>query len=117
MISALRQAFMGHYNYNRISHTKEHTPGRLQTLRDNGWDGVKGTHKEVKYRKLEKLQSRLKEAQDQASEYRERRNQASPASRKWGRLNRRMKEFENHADHLQDRIDRQKEYIEEQEGS
>lgn len=46
--------------------SKSLTPGRKKTLREQGWDGVQGTHKEQKYVKLQQLEQRRKEAKEQA---------------------------------------------------
>lgn len=83
--------------------SKELTPGRRKNLREDGWNGVKGTHREVKYRKLEKLQQRREEAQRQAE------NHA-------GDNKKRAKRFMQLAKQLEERIARQKAKIAALEG-
>jgi DNA-binding transcriptional regulator GbsR (MarR family) len=115
MISALRQAFTGLSYQSSISHTKAHTPGRTQTLRDSGWDGVKGTHRERKYRKLDQLQHSLKDTESQVADFRKKRDEQNPTTEEWARLHRRMNEFADHATLLKERIQRQKNVIAESE--
>lgn len=50
----------------RPNGSKPLTPGRKKTLREEGWDGIQGTHKEQKYVKLRQLKQRQKEAERQA---------------------------------------------------
>lgn len=115
MMNALREAFTGVGYKKSISHTKAHTPGRIQALRDEGWDGVKGTEKQVKYRKLEKLQNRLKDTNEQVSDFRQKRDNQNPTTEAWARLHRRMNTFKDAAHHLEERIRRQKDKIAAQE--
>jgi hypothetical protein len=83
--------------------SKELTPGRAKNLREDGWDGVKGTHREVKYRKLEQLEQRREEAQRQAEKHA---GSNKPRSKKFLQL----------AKQLEERIARQKAKIAALEG-
>jgi len=83
--------------------SKELTPGRVKNLREDGWDGVKGTHREVKYRKLEQLEQRREEAQRQAEDHA-------------GSNQKRSKQFLQLAKQLEERIARQKAKIAALEG-
>jgi predicted nucleic acid-binding Zn-ribbon protein len=78
---------------------------------------VKGTHHEVKYRKLEKLRNRLQDAQEQIADLHERRDQHNPTGSEWARLHRRMNTFQDHANHLEERIQRQQDSIAAQEAA
>jgi len=83
------------------NHAQELTPGRRQTLRDTGWNGVQGTHKQQKYVKLRKLKRRKEEAERQAKDH----------------SGKRAETFQAHADQLAERIDRQEEKIEQAESA
>jgi hypothetical protein len=58
--------FDNHRSPSTPNGSKSLTPGRKKTLREEGWDGVQGTHKEQKYVKLQQLEQRRKEAKEQA---------------------------------------------------
>lgn len=55
--------------HRRPNGSKPLTPGRRKSLREEGWDGIQGTHKEQKYVKLRRIQQRKEEAQRQAKSH------------------------------------------------
>lgn len=79
----------------RPNGSQELTPGRKKTLRENGWDGVQGTHQEEKYVNLRRLVADQKEAERQVEAH----------------SGDRAQEFEDHAALLEERIQRQKKKI------
>jgi len=83
------------------NHSQELTRGRRKTLRETGWNGVQGTHKQQKYVKLRKLKRRKQEAEWQANQH----------------SGKRAETFQAHADQLAERIDRQEEKIEQAESA
>jgi len=78
-----------------LNGSQELTPGRRKTLRESGWDGVQGTHHQRKYRELEKLENSLRVAEENAEEH----------------SGKRAQQFEAKANHLRERIQRQKNKI------
>jgi hypothetical protein len=83
------------------NHSQELTRGRRKTLRETGWNGVQGTHKQQKYVKLRKLKRRKQEAERQVNHH----------------SGKRAEQFQAHADQLAERIERQEEKIEQAESA